>query len=195
MHKYKGAIVAHIGPMFGGKTSGLLADVRKMRIAGYNVGLFKPKKDDRYSANDVVNHDGESISAINIKSLKDIIEESYIDKYDVIAIDEFQFLELPHYDYIYVFINYLISTGKTLIISGLDLDSELYPFKNVKDLLPYATHIFKHKAVCVDCGNDATTSYCLVEKEGQELIGADEAYIPLCIHCYNKRKYGEKSEL
>ena len=194
MHKYKGAIIAHVGPMFGGKTSGLLADVRKMRIAGYKVGLFKPSKDDRYSANDVVNHDGESISAINIKSLKDIIDESYIDKYDVIAIDEFQFLELPHYDYVYVFINYLISTGKTLIISGLDLDSELYPFKNVKDILPYATHIFKHKAVCVDCGNDATTSYCLVEKEGQELIGADEVYTPLCIHCYNKRKYGEKND-
>ena len=35
MHKYNRAIVAHIGPMFGGKTSGLLADVRKMRIAGY----------------------------------------------------------------------------------------------------------------------------------------------------------------
>lgn len=193
MHKYKGAIVAHIGPMFGGKTSGLLADVRKMRIAGYNVGLFKPKKDQRYSDESVVNHDGESISAINIKSLKDIIDEDYIDKYDVIAIDEFQFLELPHYDYVYVFINYLISTGKTLIISGLDLDSELYPFKNIKDILPYATHIFKHKAVCVDCGNDATTSYCLVDKKGQELIGADDAYVPLCIHCYNKRKNGENN--
>ena len=32
MHKYKGAIIAHVGPMFGGKTSGLLADVRKMKI-------------------------------------------------------------------------------------------------------------------------------------------------------------------
>ena len=104
MHKYKGAIIAHVGPMFGGKTSGLLADVRKMRIAKYKVGLFKPAKDDRYSNNDVVNHDGESIEAINIKSLKDIIDDNYIDIYDVIAIDEFQFLELPHYDYIYVFI-------------------------------------------------------------------------------------------
>lgn len=195
MHKYKGAIIAHVGPMFGGKTSGLLADVRKMRIAKYNVGLFKPAKDDRYSNNDVVNHDGESIEAINIKSLKDIIDNNYIDNYDVIAIDEFQFLELPHYDYVYVFVNYMISKGKTLIISGLDLDSELYPFKNVKDILPFATHIFKHKAVCIDCGNDATTSYCTVKKEGQELIGADDKYVPLCIHCYSKRKYGEKNEL
>lgn len=195
MHKYKGAIIAHVGPMFGGKTSGLLADVRKMKIAKYKVGLFKPCKDDRYSANDVVNHDGESISAINIKSLKDIIDYGYIDKYDVIAIDEFQFLEVPHYDYMYVFIHYIMEKGKTLIISGLDLDSELYPFKNVKDILPFTTHIFKHKAVCVDCGNDATTSYCTVEKDTQELIGAKDEYIPLCIHCYNKRKYGDNNEL
>lgn len=192
MHKYKGAIIAHVGPMFGGKTSGLLSDVRKMKIAKYKVGLFKPYKDERYSKDEVVNHDGESLTAIKVKSLKDIVD--YIDMYDVIAIDEFQFLELPHYDYIYVFVNFLIYKGKTLIISGLDLDSELYPFKNVKDLLPYATHIFKHKAVCVDCGNDATTSYCLVEKTEQELIGADEKYVPLCIHCYNKRKHGDKNE-
>lgn len=194
MHKYKGAIIAHVGPMFGGKTSGLLADVRKMQIAKYKVGLFKPTKDDRYSENKVVNHDGESLLAINITSLKDIIDEGYIDKYDVIAIDEFQFLELPHYDYIYVFINYIITNKKTLIISGLDLDSELYPFKNIKDILPFATHIFKHKAVCVDCGNEATTSYCTVEKKGQELIGADDKYVPLCVHCYNKRKHGDKNE-
>ena len=74
MHKYKGAIVAHIGPMFGGKTSGLLADVRKMTIAKYNVALFKPKKDDRYAENKVVNHDGESINAINIVTFQDIID-------------------------------------------------------------------------------------------------------------------------
>lgn len=195
MHKYKGAIIAHVGPMFGGKTSGLLSDVRKMTIAGYKVGLFKPLKDNRYSNNNVVNHDGESLTAINIKSLKDIITNKYIDIYDVIAIDEFQFLDMPHNNYIYVFINYLINTGKTLIVSGLDLDSELYPFNNIKDILPYATHIFKHKAVCVDCGNDATTSYCLIAKNSQELIGADESYIPLCIHCYNKRKFGDNNEL
>lgn len=215
MHKYKGAIVAHIGPMFGGKTSGLLSDVRKMRIAKYNVALFKPKKDKRYSDNNVVNHDGESISAINISSLHDII--NYVEEHPevtVIAIDEFQFIEKCNHSHHMKFINkeidynewingimkiddfvkWIIKNEKSLIISGLDLDSDLNPFENIKDILPYATHIFKHKAVCVDCGNDATTSYCIVEKEGQELIGADDKYVPLCIHCYNKRKHGETHE-
>lgn len=207
MHKYNRAIVAHIGPMFGGKTSGLLADVRKMRIAGYKVALFKPAKDKRYSDDKIVNHDGESIEAINITCYQDIIE--YINNnpdINVIAIDEFQFIksckEFPNnlntaqahiefnkYNCIRVedFLKWIMNNKKTLIISGLDLDSELKPFDKVKSLLPYATHIYKHKAVCACCGNDATTSYCKVVKESQEQIGGKDIYEPLCLNCYLDR--------
>ena len=80
--------------MFGGKTSGLLADVRKMRIAGYNVALFKPAKDNRYSEDKIVNHDGESIDAINVICYKDIMDHINENPHiDVIAIDEFQFIK------------------------------------------------------------------------------------------------------
>ena len=208
MHKYKGGIIAHIGPMFGGKTSGLLADVRKMTIAGYKVSLFKPRKDDRYSENKVVNHDGESIEAINVVTFEDIIK--YVDEHpevNVIAIDEFQFIQkvtaeeitkisklessdmLEKLDSLIdaeKFIKWIMDNNKTLIISGLDLDSNLNPFSNVKELLPYATHIFKHKAVCVCCGTDATTSYCKVEKGTVELLGGKDIYEPRCLSCYKK---------
>lgn len=212
MHKYNRAIVAHIGPMFGGKTSGLLADVRKMRIAGYKVALFKPAKDQRYSNNKIVNHDGESIEAINIVCYQDIMD--YIKEHpevNVIAIDEFQFIksfkEFPdnpsknfktamqyiqhyrkHYIHIEDFIKWIMNNKKTLIISALDLDSELKPFDKVKSLLPFATHIYKHKAVCSSCGNDATTSYCKVDKDSQEQIGGKDMYEPLCLNCYLERK-------
>lgn len=208
MHKYNRAIVAHIGPMFGGKTSGLLADVRKMRIAGYKVALFKPTKDQRYSNDKIVNHDGESIEAINVSCYEEIID--YITKnnnINVIAIDEFQFIktckEFPknlntaqaHIEYnknhcirVEDFLKWIMNNKKTLIISGLDLDSELRPFDKVKALLPFATHIYKHKAVCACCGNDATTSHCKVIKESQEQIGGKEMYQPLCLNCYLERK-------
>lgn len=192
MHKYKGQIIAHIGPMFGGKTSGLLADVRKMRIAKYNVALFKPTMDNRYSKNEVVNHDGESVEAIRVKDvfeITDFIESN--PKIDVIAIDEFQFIKggttVTPNSIVQILIDLVYKKGKTLIVSGLDLDSELNPFCNVKELLPYATHIFKHKAVCVDCGSDATTSYCNVAKSSKELVGGSDIYEPLCIKCYIKR--------
>lgn len=214
MHKYKRGIIAHIGPMFGGKTSGLLSDVRKMKIAGYNVALFKPQKDQRYADESVVNHDGSKQDAINVITFSDIVK--YIKTHpetNVIAIDEFQFIKScednHHKDFILgkvnasewndgifnvdKFVKWIIDNNFTLIISGLDLDSNLKPFSNVKDLLPYATHIFKHKAVCVDCGSDATTSYCNIKKDSQELIGGQDMYYPLCLACYMKR--GNKNEL
>ena len=82
------------------------------------------------------------------------------------------------------FLKWIMINKKTLIISGLDLDSELRPFSNVKELLPYATHIYKHKAVCSDCGNDATTSNCKISKDSQEQIGGKDIYEPLCLNCY-----------
>lgn len=192
MHKYKGAIIAHIGPMFGGKTSALLADIRKMNIAKYNVELFKPEKDNRYADNSVVNHDGEKSEAKNINSFLDIVRfvESN-SEINVIAIDEVQFIKVSSDVNTYFdandFVNWIIENDKTLIVSGLDLDSELNPFQNTKDILPFATHIFKHKAVCVCCGADATTSYCKIEKHTKELIGSKEIYEPRCLKCYKKK--------
>ena len=184
MHKYRGAIIAHIGPMFGGKTSALLSDVRKMNIAKYNVALFKPTKDIRYSEDAVVNHDGARMEAIRLSTFAEIV--AYVNTHpeiNVIAIDEFQFIKGDVFNVSH-FIGYILESGKTLIISGLDLDSDLIAFNNIKELLPYATHINKHKAVCVCCGNDATTSYCKVKKEEQELIGEKDIYEPKCLKCY-----------
>lgn len=194
MHKYKEAIIAHIGPMFGGKTSGWASDVRKMQIAKYKVAAFKPIKDNRYSEEFIVTHDGLKIKAINIKTFIDII--NYLEKHkdiNVVAIDEFQFISTfkesnRQEDKFTVndFIEWIIKNNKALIISGLDLDSEMKPFDNIKELLPYATHIFKHKAVCVKCGNDATLTYCKIKKDQKELIGGSEIYEPRCLKCWMK---------
>lgn len=202
MHKYNRAIVAHIGPMWGGKTSAMKSDLRKMEIAKYNVCLFKPLKDDRYSMSSVVTHDGESAFAIGVKTFQDIVNYVENDKtgINVIGIDEFQFIKFHKNGCNFMtngiynikdFVNWIIKNKYTLIISGLDLSSDYEPFDNIKELLPYATHIEKHKAVCVDCGNDATISYCFVEKDQKEFIGGEESYKPLCLNCYLERKEGD----
>lgn len=186
MHQYKRAIIAHIGPMFGGKTSGLLADIRKMRIAKYHVALFKPIMDDRYSNDEVVNHDGEKIKANNVYDFYSIYLYAREHKdVNVIAIDEFQFLDTKKMS-VKEFVNFIIKNGLTLLFSGLDLDSDLQPFDNVKEILPYSTYIFKHKAVCVCCGNDAIVSFCKINKDGQNLVGGSDTYEPRCLKCYLK---------
>lgn len=190
MRKYKGAIIAHTGPMFGGKTSALLSDVRKMKLAGFNVSLFKPARDNRYSETNVVNHDGTTTGATPIKGISDVLNYMIVhpDK-DVIAIDEFQFLKDDKFtakELISELIKNLLSSEKTLIVSGLDLDSNFTPFDNIKELLPYCTHIYKHKAVCMNCGNEAVISHCKVNKKEKELIGGSDLYVPLCLHCYRE---------
>lgn len=205
MHKYEGAIIAHIGPMFGGKTSAWASDVRKMQIAKYNVAAFKPAKDNRYSEEYVVTHDGLKVKSINIECFKDII--NYVNEHPeikVIAIDEFQFINsyseelrkkflngtLETLDFIESkidtkeFVKWIIKTKRTLIISGLDLDSDLVPFANVQELLPFATHIFKHKAVCVTCGADATITHCKIKKDKRNIIGGSDIYEPKCLNCW-----------
>lgn len=209
MNSYNRAIIAHIGPMFGGKTSALLSDVRRMKIAGYNTCLFKPVKDIRYSKDEVVNHDKDKYSAINVECFEDIVH--YCNEHKditAIAIDELQFIEnipksankdflenkidlkefIEHSFGIDEFIQYIHKENKTLVISGLDLTSELTPFKNIKDILPYATHINKHKAICLCCGNNATTSYCKKEKKDIYLLGEKDIYEPRCITCYFERR-------
>lgn len=184
MHNLKGAIIGHVGPMFGGKTSALLTDVRKMRIAGYKVALFKPAMDNRYAEEKVVNHNGESIKAININSFDDIVDYVFENEdVQVIAIDEIQFLKVNKVS-LTSFIFRMIEDEKTVIFAGLDLDSEMDPFYNVKELMPYCTHLEKHRAVCVKCGAEATTSYCTIEKSTTELIGGKDIYEPRCLRCY-----------
>ena len=206
MHKYNRAIIAHIGPMWGGKTSALTSDLKKMEYAKYNTCLFKPKKDNRYSSTKVVTHDGEEMDAINVETFQDI--KNYIEQHpelniNVIGIDEFQFIRTDKVGYCFAndyiksiddLVKWIIDNKYTLIISGLDLSSEFEPFNNVKELLPYATHIIKHTAVCVDCGNDATISHCLFEKTEKEFVGAKELYIPLCLNCYLERKENNHGE-
>lgn len=182
-----GEVIAHVGTMFSGKTSGLQADVRKCRIAGLNVGVFKPKMDARYSESAIVNHDGRNLTAFNVERLSEIITISNVNEYDVIAIDEFQFIDLEDklHDFI---INEILKKNRKLIISGLDLDSEMQPFENIEKIMPYTTTLDKHKAICRDCYEPAYTIFCTVPKTGQVLVGGSETYVPVCAKCYFERK-------
>lgn len=190
MQQYKSAIIAHVGPMFGGKTSALLADVRKLKIAESKVALFKPEQDTRDSVDYVVSHDGLKMKAINVKSVQEVI--NFINthqEFDTIAINEFQMLECAlSVEYmIKSLIRKVLINKLTLIISGLVLDSDLEPFDNMKEILPYCSDIYMHKAVCKVCHEDATVSYCKIKKETQELIGGEDIYEPRCYSCFNKK--------
>ena len=64
------------GPMFGGKTTRMLATLERYRYHNRKVILFKPCMDDRYSENKVVTHKGQEHTSILVKSGSEILEQA-----------------------------------------------------------------------------------------------------------------------
>ena len=60
-HKHRGWIEVICGSMFSGKTEELIRRLRRAEFANLKVEIFKPVIDTRYSAEDVVSHEGHTI--------------------------------------------------------------------------------------------------------------------------------------
>ena len=78
------------GPMFGSKTTRLLAAVDRYRYQQKNIIAFKPMMDNRYSDLEICTHSGGKFPAQGVSSGQDVLHflsESNVE-YDVIAVDE-----------------------------------------------------------------------------------------------------------
>ena len=76
------------GPMFGSKTTRLLAAVDRYRYQNKRVVAFKPRMDDRYSDTEISTHSGGKIPAVGINEGEDIFQILKSEEYDVVAVDE-----------------------------------------------------------------------------------------------------------
>lgn len=166
------------GCMFSGKTEELIRQLKRAKIAGLNTIIFKPAKDTRNHKN-ISARNGNSLNAITVNSANDIlihINESH----DVIGIDEGQFFEI---DLIPIVVQ-LVRSGKSIIISGLDLDFNEKPFQTMSDLAALAYPVIKLTAVCTKCKTkEATRSQRIVDCCDREMIG-DKEYEARCLQCY-----------
>lgn len=84
--------------------------------------------------------------------------------------------------------------GKIVIISALDGTFLRTGFENVINLIPKAEKVKKLAAICKLCGQNASFTFrtCLVD--AIQLIGGDEAYIPLCRDCFNTEHVKQEKE-
>lgn len=168
------------GPMFAGKTTELLQRIQRYRYCDYNIITFKPLMDTRYSSSsEIVTHTGkketESVVTTEILDLDLIPPDTR-----VVCIDEGQF-----FSNIVSFSEDCRKKGYRVIISCLDLTSELKPFPNMGELFCKADTVTKLKAVCMLCKKrDAGFSKCLVEKKDNILIGSHGMYIASCFECF-----------
>lgn len=180
-----------LGPMFAGKTTELIKEMKRLENAGYKTLLIKPKIDNRYSSTDVITHTGFGIeckvSDTNFESLSEIINEN---DFDVLGIDEFQFFE--NNPRLIEFIKKL-SIEKEVFLAALNLDFRGKPWEIVKEILPFATDIRVLSAICTYeengkiCGAPAFRTQRLIdgkpakEEDPTIVVGGKELYAPRCL--------------
>jgi len=176
----KGWIEVICGSMFSGKTEELLRRLKRARIAGLTVEIFKPNIDIRYSQTHVVSHDANSIASTPVDASGNI--PLLCGNIDVVGIDEAQFFDpnLPDV------CNLLAHQGIRVIVAGLDMDFKGQPFGPMPALMAMAEYVTKVHAICMHCGDLAHYSHRLTNNDQLLLLGETSTYEPLCRTCYHK---------
>src|SRR5574344_2877227 len=175
-----GRIEVVCGSMFSGKTEELIRRMKRAKFAKQKVEIFKPALDTRYSEEDVVSHDQNSIRSTPIESSGSIL--LLASDIDVVGIDEAQFLD----NGLVEVCNELANRGVRVIVAGLDMDYRGVPFGPMPALCAIADDVQKVHAICVKCGALAYVSHRKVEGDKRVMLGEQQEYEPLCRECFKK---------
>ena len=184
----RGRVEVICGSMFSGKTEELIRRMRRAQFARQHVQIFKPSIDVRYSEEEVVSHEGNSIMSTPVDSSQSIL--LLTGDSDVVSIDEAQFFDAG----IVSVCNELAQRGIRVIVAGLDLDFKGVPFGPMPQLLAIADDVTKVHAICVRCGSLAYVSHRIVEGERQVMLGETKEYEPLCRECYAEACRTQRNE-
>ena len=183
-----GRIEVVCGSMFSGKTEELIRRMKRAKFAKQKVEIFKPSIDTRYSDEDVVSHDQNSIHSTPIESSGSLL--LLASDIDVVGFDEAQFFD----NGLVEVCNELANRGVRVIVAGLDMDFKGIPFGPIPALCAIADEVTKVHAICVRCGALAYVSHRLISNDRRVLLGEKDEYEPLCRECYQKAISIEKEK-
>jgi thymidine kinase len=175
--KHAGRIEVIVGCMFSGKTGMLIARIREAVAAGRRVCVFKHAADKRYTAGDLVSHNGARYPAVALSEAAQLADHA--DDADLIAVDEAQFFddELPDV------CRRLAEAGRDVLVVGLDLDSWGLPFGVMPRLEAVADQLTTLQSKCAVCGSPANHTQRLTPVE-QSMVGGTADYEPRCAACF-----------
>ena len=168
------------GPMFSGKSEELIRRVTRSRIARIPVQTFKPAVDVRYDERAVVSHSAQRVDATPVAdsaALLRAVDDSTV----VVGIDEAQFFDQGLTDVSEA----LASSGKQVIVAGLDLDYLRRPFEPIPTMCGIAEYVTKMLAVCHRCGGPGLFTQRTVRSDDLVVLGSEGAYEARCRHCYD----------
>jgi len=165
------------GPMFGSKTSKLIAAVDRFRYQNRKIIAFKPRIDQRYSEEKIMTHNGGSLPAHLVGCGKDILEfiKNEEGDIDVVAVDEAFMIEGSASALLDVF-----RSGTTVVVSSLQISASGNVFTEIRDMMPWATKIEICPAVCPITGRDAYYTHKKFKDIAEITIGGAELYEPRC---------------
>lgn len=180
MAQKKATFTLVIGPMKSGKSSESIRNIKRHSTYG-NVIVINSIHDTRCGES-IRTHDGREVTAIKTKELT--LNLADFKSAALIVIDEGQFFDQTE---LYIFVKSLMNLGKSILVSGLDGNSDQKAFLDLNLLGPLATSITKLSAFCERCkdGTQAYYSICISEKK--ENIDTEATYIPVCYYHINNK--------
>ncbi len=167
------------GSMFSGKSEELIRRVRRAQIARQQVQIFKPRVDDRFSADQIVSHSDMKMPSQVVASASEILERLEPST-EVVGIDEGQFFDATLVEVV----NALADRGLRVIVAGLDQDYRGRPFEPMPQLLAIAEYVDKTLAICMRCGAPANRSQRLVPATDRVVVGGSHEYEARCRRCF-----------
>jgi thymidine kinase len=175
-----GWIEVVVGSMFSGKTEELIRRIKRAEIAKQRVQVFKPRIDNRYSAEEVASHSDQRTSSRVINNASHILE-FLRDSTRVVGIDEGQFFDMSLVDVC----QKLANRGIRVIVAGLDTDWRGLPFEPMPQLMAVAESVLKCNAICTVCGGLASRTQRLSASTARVVVGAANVYEARCRGCFD----------
>ncbi|QSX06776.1 thymidine kinase [Sedimentibacter sp. zth1] len=186
------------GAMGSSKTAQALITKFNYEERDMKVLFMKPSIDNRDGENVVKSRIGLSALAFVIRpddNVFDIFNKAE-EKYDVIIIDECQFLTEKQVDELADIVVYF---NKPVLCFGLRTDFATHMFPGSKRLFEMADSIQEIKSIC-KCGNKATINARFDQNgkiifEGEQIcLGGNDRYIAMCTKCWLRLKHEEEQK-
>jgi thymidine kinase len=187
-----GKLHVFVGPMFAGKTEGLVKEVLFMtyfqdQVVEHDrqVGIFKTSLDTRFDDAHIVSHNGATLAARSVRSSSDIDIASL----SAAFFDEVQFFSKPHFDGDLIgIVRELRARGIDVYCAGLDMDYLGHAFEVTSVLMAEASDLHRMTAICTTCGAPATHTTSMEITAERILLGARDTYAPMCSAHWHENK-------
>jgi thymidine kinase len=186
-------LIVWTGPMHSGKSTQALLMAERYRRLGHDVQLVRPSISVRLDYGDepgmLRTKTGHKFPSIEVEHPSLILEAT--EGASVVWIDE-AMLFVHHDDQVVPVVNELRSRA-TVLVSGLVATSDMTPFgEAMPHLVATADSVRWLKADCDRCGKvgRGTRTLCLVEKDGDVLVGGTSLYVAACPSCWTAAKAG-----